>query len=406
MTASLNPKKIIKDFPLLRRKFGGKRLVYLDNAATTQKPFQVINALKEFYEKYNANVHRGIYKLSEEATQLYESSREIIAKFIGANSQELIFTKNCTEAINLLAYSLSSKLKKGDEIIISEMEHHSNLVPWQQLALRKGLKLRFVKINDGKISLEDLEKKLNRKTRIVSLSHISNVLGTINPIKKISKMVHEYNALFVVDAAQSVGHVSLNVKSFDVDFLAFSGHKMLGPFGIGCLYGKGELLQKLNPFLYGGDMIKEVKFKKTTFNSLPWKFEAGTPPIVEAIALSKAVGYIKKIGLDEIELHDKKLATYALKRLDEEEVKIYGPKKSKYRASIISFNVGNIHSHDVAAVLDSECIAIRAGHHCCMPLMLTLGVTGTARASFYIYNSKEDVDLLVEGIKKVKKMFI
>ncbi len=399
---TINAQEIKKDFPLLQRKFYDKQLVYLDSASTTQKPSVVIESLKEFYEKYNANVHRGIYKLSEEATQLYESAREKIAKFVGARPEELIFAKSCTEAINLLAYSL--ELKEGDEILISEMEHHSNFVPWQQIAKEKKAKLRFVKVDEeGKLDLESLKAQLNEKTKIVSITHVSNVLGTINPIKEIADIVHKNSsAVFIVDAAQSVGHMKINVKDLDADFLAFSGHKMLGPVGIGCLYGKAELLQKMKPFLYGGDMIKEVTFEKTEFNDLPWKFEAGTQPIAEAIALAKAIEYLEQIEMDTVEEHDRILTQYALEKLRELGAKIYGPNE---RAPVISFNLEGIHSHDIATILDGEAIAVRGGHHCCMPLMSVLGISGAARVSFYIYNTKEDVDALIEGIKKVKKVF-
>jgi len=399
---TINVQEIKKDFPLLQRKFNGKQLVYLDSASTTQKPSVVIESLKEFYEKYNANVHRGIYKLSEEATQLYESAREKIAKFVGARPEELVFAKSCTEAINLLAYSL--ELKEGDEILISEMEHHSNFVPWQQIAKEKKAKLRFVKVDgEGKLDLESLKAQLNEKTKIVSVTHVSNVLGTINPVKEIADIVHKNSsAVFIVDAAQSVGHMKIDVKDLDADFLAFSGHKMLGPVGIGCLYGKAELLQKMKPFLYGGDMIKEVTFEKTEFNDLPWKFEAGTQPIAEAIALAKAIEYLEQIGMDTVEEHDRELTRYALEKLRELGVKIYGPSE---RAPVISFNFKGIHSHDIATILDEEAIAVRGGHHCCMPLMSVLGISGAARVSFYIYNTREDVDALVIGLRKVKEVF-
>ncbi len=402
---TMNVQEIKKDFPILQRKFNGKQLVYLDSASTTQKPAVVINALKEFYESYNANVHRGIYQLSEEATQLYENSRENIANFISARPEELIFTKNCTEAINLVAYSLAEQLHEGDEILISQMEHHSNFVPWQQIAKQKHAKLKFVEINeDGKLSVESLNSQLSRKTKIVSLTHISNVLGTINSIRELAEIAHDSGSLFFVDAAQSVGHMKVDVKQLDVDFLAFSGHKMLGPTGIGCLYGKAELLKQTKPFIYGGDMIKEVKFDNTIFNEPPYKFEAGTQPIAEVVALGKAVEYLQKIGMENVEEHGKMLTRYATEKLNEiSDIKIYGPQNG--RAAVISFNITNVHSHDVATILDSEAIAIRGGHHCCMPLMQVLVISGAARASFYLYNTKEDVDALLSGIEKVKKIF-
>ncbi len=399
-----------KDFPILKRKFNGKRLVYLDSAATSQKPRRVINALKEFYEKYNANVHRGVYKLSEEATQKYEAARAKIASFVGARAEEIVFTKNCTEALNLLAYSLGKELKAGDEILISQMEHHSNFVPWQQIALERGAKLRFVEITrDGKLNLQNLKQQLNKKTKVVALTHVSNVLGTINPIKSIAETIRKNSkALFVVDGAQAVGHMPVDVKKLGADFYAFSGHKMLGPLGIGCLYGKRELLEKMKPFLYGGKMIKEVSFAGTTFAEPPYKFEAGTQPIAEVVALGAAVEYIRSIGIEKIEAHDKELLRYALKKLGEiPDVEIYGPKSqdAKDRGAVISFNIKGVHSHDVATILDSEGVAIRGGHHCCMPLMSILKIPGAARASFHVYNTKEDVDALIAGIRKVKKIF-
>jgi len=401
---------VTNDFPILKRKFNGKRLVYLDSAATSQKPRQVISSLKEFYEKYNANVHRGVYKLSEEATQRYEGARTKITSFIGARPEEIVFTKNCTEALNLLAYSLGSEIRKGDEILISQMEHHSNFVPWQQIALERGAKLKFVEITkDGKLNIASLKKQLNKKTKVVALTHISNVLGTINPIKEIADLVHKNSkAVLVVDGAQALGHMAVDIKKLGADFYAFSGHKMLGPLGIGCLYGKRELFQKMRPFLYGGKMIKEVSFSATTFAEPPYKFEAGTQPIAEVVALGDAVDYIKRIGIGEIEAHDKELLRYALKKLREiPEVEIYGPRDvgAKDRGAVISFNIKGVHSHDVATILDSEGIAVRGGHHCCMPLMSVLKIPGVARASFHIYNKKEDVDSLIRGIRKVGGIF-
>ncbi|MBI2130154.1 cysteine desulfurase [Candidatus Woesearchaeota archaeon] len=397
---------IRKDFPILQRKVHGKQLVYLDNAATSQKPNQVIDAISNYYNSYNANIHRGIHKLSEEATLEYEKAHEKIARFINSGGmEEIIFTKNTTESLNLLAYSLTLNLKKGDEIAVTEMEHHSNIVPWQQLAKQRGLILRFIKINDeGKLDENSISETINKRTRIVSVTHASNVFGTINPVKEIAKIAHENNALMVVDGAQSVPHMEVDVKDMNCDFLAFSGHKMLGPTGIGVLYGKKELLEKMSPFLYGGDMIREVKPESTTFNDLPWKFEAGTPNIADGIALGTSVDYLNGIGMEKIRMHDRELTEYAMEKLDEiEGINIYGP--SDERGAVVSFNVDRVHSHDVSQILDSEGIAIRAGHHCCMPLMRTLGVQGTARASFYLYNTKEEIDALVAGIDKVKKVF-
>ena len=401
----LDIEKIRKDFPILQTKVNGKPLVYLDSAATSQKPKVVIDAIKKFYETSNANIHRSIYKLGEEATKLYEEAHQKVADFINVDFEEIIFTKSTTEALNLLAYSLSNKIKEGDEIIISQMEHHSNFVPWQQLAKKKNAKLKFIEINDkGELNLNQLSSLINERTKIVSLTHISNALGTINDIEKISKIIKEKsNALFIVDGAQSAPHMKIDVKKLGCDFFTFSGHKMLGPTGIGVLYGKKELLENMEPFLYGGEMIKEVTFEDSKWNDLPWKFEAGTMNIAQAIGLKAAIEYLENIGMDKIMQHDTELVKYAYEKLsDINEVKIYGPKE---RANLISFNVKGVHAHDTAQILDSEGIAVRAGHHCAMPLHSVLGITASARASFYLYNTKEEIDKLVEGIHKVIKVF-
>ena len=402
---TLNVEQIRKDFPILQRKVHNKPLVYLDNAATSQKPKQVIEAIDNYYKNYNANIHRSIHTLGEEATEKYEEAHDKVAEFINADSyQNIIFTKNTTEAINILAYSLTAKLKKGDEIVISEMEHHSNFVPWQQLAKQRGLKLKFIKITEeGLLEPDSLNQNITKKTKIVSITHVSNVLGTINPIKDIAKIAHENNALMISDGAQSVPHMPVDVKNLDVDFYAFSGHKMLGPTGIGVLYGKRELLEEMQPFLYGGEMIREVRFDDTKFNDLPWKFEAGTMNIAEGIGLSAAIDYLNDIGMDQIQRRDRELADYAIKSLKEiKDLTIYGPEE---RGAVVSFNIKGVHAHDVSQILDSEGIAIRAGHHCCMPLMSVLGVPATARASFYLYNIKEEIDKLVTALHKVKKIF-
>ena len=401
----LNVEKIRKDFPILTRKIHGKQLVYFDNAATSQKPNQVIDAINNYYKNSNANIHRSIHQIGEEATKLYEDAHEKVADFINADSyQNIVFTKNTTESLNLLAYSLTAKLKKGDEIVISQMEHHSNFVPWQQLAKQRGLKLKFIKIDEeGKLDKNSVHENISKKTKIVSLTHVSNVLGTINPIKEVAKIAHENGAIFVADGAQSVPHMLIDVKGLDADFYAFSGHKMIGPTGIGVLYGKKELLEEMQPFLYGGEMINEVGFDDTTFNQLPWKFEAGTMNIAEAAGLSAAIDYLKKIGMENIRSYDKELVDYAMKQLKEIKwIKTYGPKE---RGAVISFNVDGVHAHDVSQILDSEGIAIRAGHHCCMPLMSVLNVAATARASFYLYNTKQEVDKFISALDKVKKIF-
>ena len=396
---------IRKDFPILQRKVHNKPLVYFDNAATSQKPRHVIEAIDFYYKNYNANIHRSIHQLGEEATEKYEEAHSKVADFINADSyQNIVFTKNTTESLNLAAYSLTAGLKKDDEIVISQMEHHSNLVPWQQLAKQRILKLKFIKIdNEGDLDEESINQNINKKTKIVSITHVSNVLGTINPIEKITKIAHENNALMVVDGAQAVPHMPVDVKRLDADFYAFSGHKMLGPTGIGVLYGRKELLESMQPFLYGGEMIREVRFDDTKFNDLPWKFEAGTMNIAEGIGLAVAVGYLNKIGMKQIQSRGKELTDYAMEKLkDIDGITIYGPKE---RGAVISFNVDDIHAHDVAQILDSEGVAIRAGHHCCMPLMSVLGVPATARASFYLYNTEKEIDTFINAIHKVKKVF-
>jgi len=394
-----------KDFPILQRKVHGKPLVYLDNAATSQKPNQVIEAIDFYYKNYNANVHRSIHQLGEEATAKFVEAHDKIAGFINADSyQNIILTKNTTESLNLVAYSLTANLKKGDEIVISEMEHHSNFVPWQQLSKLRGLKLKFIKINEeGKLDEDSIKENITKNTKIVSLTHVSNVLGTINPIEEISKIAHENEALMVVDGAQAAPHMLIDVKKLDADFYAFSGHKMLGPTGVGVLYGKKELLESMQPFLYGGEMIREVRFDDTKFNELPWKFEAGTPNIIEGIGLGVAIDYLNKIGMKKIQDKDRELVEYAIKRLKEiKGITIYGPKE---RGAVVSFNVHGVHAHDVSQILDSEGVAIRAGHHCCMPLMSVLGVVATARASFYLYNTEQEIDTFINAIYKVKKIF-
>jgi|SRR3989338_1583566 len=401
----LDVEQIRKDFPILNRKIHNKPLVYFDNAATSQKPSVVIDAIKNYYEQSNANVHRSIHQLGEEATEAYEKSREKIAGFINADSsQNIIFTKNSTEALNLLAYSLTSSLKKGDEIVISQLEHHSNFVPWQQLAKQKGLNLKFIEINKNiELDKESIKKNITKKTKIVSVGHISNAIGTINPIEQITKIAHENGALMVIDGSQAAPHMPLDMEKINSDFYVFTGHKMLGPTGVGVLYGKKELLENMQPFLYGGEMINEVKFEGTTFNQLPWKFEAGTPNIAEAIGLGIAIDYLQKVGMGGIHEHDKELTEYAMEKLSKvRDVAIYGPKE---RGPIISFNVKGVHAHDVSQILDSEGVAIRAGHHCCMPLMGVIGVAATARASFYLYNTEEEVDVFIKAIDKVKKVF-
>ncbi|MBI4154886.1 cysteine desulfurase [Candidatus Woesearchaeota archaeon] len=393
----LNADKIKKDFPILKNL-----LVYLDNAATSQKPYQVINAIKDYYERYNANVHRGVYKIAVEATEKYEEAHRVVAKFINAFPNEIIFTRNTTESINLVAYSLGLKLKKDDEVVVSLMEHHSNFVPWQQICKITGAKFKVIPI-DEKGNLKDYEKFITKNTKIVSITHASNVLGTINPIKEIINLAHKNGAIAIIDGAQSVPHFSVDVKDLDCDFLAFSGHKMLAPMGIGVLYGKQEILKSMGPFNYGGDMIREVKLNETKFNDLPWKFEAGTPNVEAAIGLVEAVKYLEKLGMNNIYSHTQYLTKYALFRLKEiPNIKVYGPEK---RNCLISFKLGRLHPHDASAFLDELNIAIRGGHMCAQPLVNSLGEIAVARVSFYIYNTKEDVDKFVDGLKKAKGAF-
>ena len=396
--------KIKKDFPVLNQKFYGRNFIFLDSAATTQKPKQVIEKIKEYYEKYNSNVHRGIYKISVEASKEYEGSRERVRKFINANStKEIIFTKNATESINLVAYSYSRLLKKGDEILLSKMEHHSNIVPWQLMAKRHGFKLRFIDVNkDGTLG----QIKFNKNTRIISITQMSNVLGTINNVKDIAKKAHKNNCIIIVDAAQSVPHMKVDVQDLDADFLVFSGHKMLASTGIGILYGKENLLEKMEPFLAGGDMIKEVALENTTYNDLPWKFEAGTQNIEGVISLKAAIEYLEGIGMKKIELHEKELLKYALEKIQKiRDIEIQGSLNAEKKGCIISFNIKGIHPHDVATILDEQGIAVRSGHHCCQPLMNLLNISGSCRASFYIYNTKKDVDALIKGLEKANYIF-
>jgi cysteine desulfurase/selenocysteine lyase len=403
------PRTVREDFPILRRRVHGKPLVYLDSAATSQKPRQVIDALVRYYEEYNANVHRGIYAIAEEATARYEEARGKVAAFIGARRpEEVIFTRSTTEALNLVAYAWGlHHLREGDEILLTEMEHHSNLVPWQIVAAMRGATLRFLPFDEeGFLVLDDLERVLTERTKVVAISHQSNVLGTINPVAEIAERAHAVGAVVVVDGAQSVPHMPVDVQELGCDFLAFSGHKMCGPTGIGALYGRYELLEAMPPFHGGGEMIQLVHLHTSTYKDPPWKFEAGTPNIADAIAWGVAVDYLSGIGMEAIRAHEKELVRYALNRLQEMgEVKVYGPRDVERRGSAIAFNVAEVHPHDVAQVLDQEGICIRAGHHCTQPLHRRLGVAATARASFYLYNTEEDVDKLVAGLRRVRELF-
>lgn len=397
-------KRLKKDFPIFKNN---KRLVYLDSAATSQRPRKVIEAINDFYKKDNANVGRGLYTLSEKAMERYNAARKTIAKFINADEKEIVFTRNTTESLNLLSYTLPSILKKGkDEIVLTEMEHHSNLVPWQQLAKENRMKLKFIKMKpDYTLDYEDARKKITKRTAIISVTHISNVLGTINDIEKLVELGKKRGAITIIDAAQSIQHLKIDVKKIGCDFLAFSSHKMLGPTGIGILYGKKELLEKLSPFNFGGGMIKKVTWKDADWEEPPEKFEAGTPNVAGAVGLAEAINYLEKIGVKNIAEWDKKLKNYALEKLKEiPGIKIYNHRENK-SVGIISFNLKAIHPHDVAELLNEKRIAIRAGHCCTMPLMKKLGISGVSRVSFSIYNTFEDIDLLVETLKKIQEKF-
>ena len=405
----LDPNEIRKDFPILQRKtHDSVPLVYLDSTATSQKPMAVIEAMNDYYRRSNANIHRGVHTLAEEATTMYEEAREKIARFINApSSKQIIYTRNTTESINLVAYTWArANLKAGDLVILTEMEHHSNLVPWQMLQAERGIELDFISVTeDGLLDLDSYKTLLSRTPKLVAFTHMSNVLGTINPAADLIRMAHEVGAITIVDAAQSVPHLTVDVQSLDADFLAFSAHKMCGPTGIGALYGKTELLESMPPFLGGGDMIKEVKLRSFRPNTLPHKFEAGTPAIAEAVGFGAAVDYLTKVGMDNIAAHEHAITEYALERLEEiPGVKLFGPSADK-KGGVAAFTFDGVHPHDVAQILDRDGIAIRAGHHCAQPLHEKFGIPATSRASFYLYNTKEEVDFLVNGLYKVKELF-
>ena len=407
--ASLDVSKIRDDFPILSRKVYGKSLVYLDNAATSQKPRQVISALTEYYEGYNANVHRGVHALSMEATDRYEEAREKVARFIGARqSEEVIWTRNTTEAINLVTGSWArSNLQPGDEVVVTEMEHHSNMVPWQMVTQERGATLRYLRLgDDGKLDLDDIDTIINDRTKMVSIVHASNSLGTINPVKEITARARAVGAAVMIDGAQSVPHMSVDVQDLDCDFLAFSGHKMLGPTGIGVLYANREVLETMEPFLTGGEMVLSVTLDGADWNDLPMRFEAGTPNIADAIALGAAVDYLDSTGMDNIRRHEVQLTGYALSRLREiEELVIFGAEAAEDRGGVVSFHTPDVHPHDLGTYLDQQGIAVRTGHHCTMPVMRKLGVPATTRASFYLYNTEEEVDQLVDSLKSALRYF-
>ncbi len=407
-TSALDVRAIRADFPILERQVHGKPLVFLDSAASSQRPRQVIDAMDEYYRHSHANVHRGVYTLSEEATDLYEAARKKVMRFIGAkSSREVIWTRNATESINLVAYSWGhANLKEGDEIISTEMEHHANIVPWQLLAKEKGATLRYIPITDqGLLDLDEFDQMLNPRTKLVAVSHMSNVLGTITPIPEIARRAHAVGALCLVDGAQSVPHMPVNVQELGCDFMAFSGHKMCGPTGIGVLWGRRDLLESMPPFLTGGEMIRRVTLEGSEWNDLPYKFEAGTPAIAEAIGLGVAVDYLNGLGMAAIHAHERETVAYAMERLAEVPgLQVLGPADPEQHGGLTTFTLDGIHPHDLATILDAEGVAVRAGHHCAMPLHLRLGLSATTRASFYIYTLPEEVDALVEALYRAKQI--
>lgn len=408
MTESLNVSEIVKDFPILKQQVHGNRLAYLDSTATSQTPTQVIDAIDDYYKRYNSNVHRGVHTLGSLATDGYENARETVRRFINAKYfEEIIFTRGTTASINIVAHSYGdANVNEGDEIVVTEMEHHANIVPWQQLAKRKRAELKFIPLTeDGELAIEDVKATINEKTKIVAIAHVSNVLGTINDIKAIAEIAHEHGAIISVDGAQAAPHMDIDMQDLDADFYSFSGHKMLGPTGIGVLYGKRTLLNNMEPVEFGGDMIDFVDKYEASWADLPTKFEAGTPLIAQAIGFAEAIKYLQNLGFEAIHQHETTLTQYAYDKMSEiEGIEIYGPAKDR-RAGIITFNMTDVHAHDVATAVDTEGVAVRAGHHCAQPLMKWLKQSSTARASFYIYNTKEDIDQLVESLKQTKEFF-
>ena len=408
-TQTLDARAIRADFPVLNQKVNGKPLAFLDSAASSQKPLAVIEAMSEYYRTTHANVHRGVYALSERATEMYENARKKVARFVGAkSSREIVFTRNATESINLVAQAWGrANLKPGDEVLLTEMEHHSNIVPWQLIAKETGAKVRYLPVDgQGLLQLDGLDALLSERTKIVAFTQMSNMLGTITPAAEIVRRAKAAGALTLIYGAQGIPHLPTNVQELGCDFMAFSGHKMCGPTGIGVLYGRRELLEAMPPFLSGGDMIRRVTFEGAEWNELPWKFEAGTPAIAEAVGLGAAVDYLSGLGMDAVRAHERELIAYALERLAEvPSVTLYGPTDPDWRGGVATFNLGEVHPHDVASVLDSEGIAIRAGHHCAMPLHQKFGLTATSRASFYIYSLPEEIDRLVEALYKAKSIY-
>jgi len=407
-TTGLDPAALRGDFPILDREVRGRPLVYLDSANTSQKPRQVLDAMADYYERHNANVHRAVHTLSEEATHLFEQARGKVARFVGASERATVFTKNASEAINLVAYAWGLRnLREGDEILVTEMEHHSNLVPWQLVAAMTGARVRAVPVTgDYLLDLDALDRLLGGRTRMVAVSAMSNMLGTLNPVPVVAERAHAAGALVLADAAQAVPHAGARLDELGVDFLAFTGHKMLGPMGVGVLAAREGVLQGMEPFLGGGEMIRDVTIEGSTWNDIPWRFEAGTPNVAEAVGLGAAVDYLRALGMDRVRAAEADLTAYALKRLGEVQgLRVYGPAELEHRGGVVSFTLGSIHPHDVAQVLDEEGIAVRAGHHCTMPLHRRLGVQATTRASFSVYSTVDEVDALVAGLEKTSRFF-
>ncbi|HET7325094.1 MAG TPA: cysteine desulfurase [Halococcus sp.] len=406
----LDTERIRAEFPILERKVGdGKRVVYLDNAATSQTPNRVVNVFGDYYRGTNANIHRGIHHLSQEASKAYEDAHDRLAEFIGASGgrEEMVFTKNTTESLNLVAYAWGlNELGPGDEVVLTEMEHHSSLVTWQQIAKKTGAEVRYIRTDEeGRLDMDHARECIGPDTEMVSVTHVSNTLGTINPIEELADLAHDHDSYIFADGAQSVPHQPVDVEQLGVDFYAFSGHKMCGPTGIGGLYGKKDILEAMEPFMYGGDMVRKVTFEDTTWNDLPWKYEAGTPPIAEGIALAEAADYLDDIGLSRIDRHERELADYAVNRLAEfDDIEIYGPPAGE-RAGLVSFNLDGVHAHDLASIMNDHGVAIRPGDHCTQPLHDVLGTAASARASFYLYNTKDEVDTLIEAIDDARQLF-
>ncbi|MDS0475999.1 cysteine desulfurase [Natrinema sp. 1APR25-10V2] len=400
---------IREEFPILEREFDGQQVVYLDNAATTQTPDPVVDAMSDYYREYNANVHRGIHHLSQEASIAYEEAHDRVAEFIGASGrEEVVFTKNTTEAENLVAYSWGlNELGPGDEVVLTEMEHHASLVTWQQIGKRTGADVKYIQITEeGRLDMDHAREIITDDTAMVSAVHVSNTLGTVNPVSELVDIAHDHDALAFIDGAQAVPNRPVDVEAIDADFYAFSGHKMAGPTGIGVLYGKQELLEEMQPYLYGGGMIRKVTFEDSTWDELPWKFEPGTPQIAEAVGLVAAIDWLEEIGMDRIEAHEEELARYAYEQLDAEpDVEIYGPEPGPERGGLVGFNLESVHAHDLASIMNDHAVAIRAGDHCTQPLHDKLGVAASARASFYVYNTKEEIDKLVEAIDDARQLF-